>query len=206
MRVLVFGASTVQGFWDSKGGWADRLKRYYYGLQIADHSAYPPRIFNLGILADSTKEILRRFDVEAEARVGDNGSAFIIQVGTNNAVEQNGKMHSTPEEYADGLEQLVKKCYKHSKKILIVGLPAVIESKTNPVPWVDFYYKNHNIKKIEEAAQSVAKKNKLDFVAIHEIFTEQMSQGRELMAWDGLHPSDEGHKLIFELVRNWINS
>lgn len=29
MRVLVFGDSITQGFWDTEGGWVERLRKYY---------------------------------------------------------------------------------------------------------------------------------------------------------------------------------
>jgi lysophospholipase L1-like esterase len=78
---------------------------------------------------------------------------------------------------------------------MIVGFPAVDETKTNPIAWADLYYKNENIQKFENAAKAAAEKLDVPFVPVYEKFKPGMN------AHDGLHPNDEGHQLIFELVR-----
>src|SRR6266446_3620690 len=71
MRALVFGASITQGFWDTEGGWVNRLRRHYDSQVIK--GLHPeenyPTVFNLGISGDSTKGVLKRFNNEAKARV-----------------------------------------------------------------------------------------------------------------------------------------
>jgi lysophospholipase L1-like esterase len=49
VRVLVFGDSIAQGFWDSEGGWVERLRKHYNSLALEDlKSNQQPEIFNLG--------------------------------------------------------------------------------------------------------------------------------------------------------------
>jgi lysophospholipase L1-like esterase len=201
MRVLVFGASSTQGYWDSQGGWADRLKHYYDELQMKDFSVELPHVMNLGVSGDTTKEILKRINDEIKARENEKGISVIIQVGSNNAAEIDGKTRSSTKDYQKELEELIKKAEEHTYKVLVVGLPAVDEAKTNPITWADMYFKNENIKMFEKAAGETAEAMEIAFVPIHGEFLKRMEEGESLQAHDGLHPNDEGHQMIFELVR-----
>jgi lysophospholipase L1-like esterase len=175
MRVLVFGASSAQGYWDSQGGWADRLKHYYDEIQIEDLSQDIPHVMNLGISNDSTSEVLKRLGPECKARMNDKGVAIIIQVGSNNAAEIGGRLRSSPEKYQIDLE-----------------------TKTNPISWADIYYRNENIAEFENAAAEVCDKLDVPFVPLHDHF---LNSKDKLNAQDGLHPNDAGHKFIFALVQ-----
>ncbi len=58
MRVLVFGGSTTQGFWDSEGGWVARLRKFYDLLQLEDlKKRDEPTVFNLGIAGGTSNTI-----------------------------------------------------------------------------------------------------------------------------------------------------
>jgi lysophospholipase L1-like esterase len=201
MRVLVFGASSAQGYWDSQGGWADRLKDYYNELQMRDFSVELPKVMNLGISGDTTTNILNRIDSESRARQNEKGLSFVFQIGTNNAAEEKGKMRFSVEDYKSDLKKLIEIARKYSDKIMVVGFPAVDESLTNPIAWSDIYFKNKNIKMIERAAGEVSQAEGVSFAPIHQKFIELSEAGTTLQAHDGLHPNDAGHQLIFELVR-----
>lgn len=201
MRVLVFGASSTQGYWDSLGGWAERLKHYYDALQMQDWSIEQPRVINLGVSGDNSAAILRRIGPETKARENEKGLAIIIQIGSNNAAEQDGRLVSTVDKYQADLEAIIKKAEEFTYKIIVVGFPAIYEAKTNPVAWADLYYKNNNIFRFEKAAQETSEKLDVPFVAIHQECLKKMAAGDDLQAHDGLHPNDKGHQLIFELVQ-----
>ena len=195
MRVLVFGASSAQGYWDSQGGWADRLKHYYDELQMKDFSVDIPKVMNLGVSGDTTQQILNRIEQETSARQNEKGVAIVIQVGSNNAAEFDGQLRSTPETYKNDMVKIIDRAKKFTDKVIVIGFPAVNETKTNPIAWADLNYKNQNIKTFEDAAMTAAQEVGIPFVPVFESFKEGMN------AQDGLHPNDEGHKLIFELVR-----
>lgn len=199
MRVLVFGASSAQGYWDSQGGWVDRLKRYYFDLKLKNLPADQPGIMNLGVSDDTTGHILKRLEPEAVARENAKGVSFIFQVGSNNAAELDGKLRSTTEEYKKELEQIIEKARQFSDKILVVGFPAVDETRTCPLPWAtNMYFKNANVRVYEDAAAELCRELDVPFVPLHEQFRKSE---QDLHAHDGLHPNDAGHQLIFELVQ-----
>lgn len=60
MRILIFGDSITQGFWDTNGGWVDKLRKHYDELQLQDFDKNPPTVFNLSIDADTSQNILQR--------------------------------------------------------------------------------------------------------------------------------------------------
>jgi lysophospholipase L1-like esterase len=199
MRVLVFGASSAQGYWDSQGGWVDRLKFFYQNSQMRDFSKDIPKVMNLGVSDDTTAHILNRIGPEAKARENAKGVSFIIQAGSNNSAELDGQLRSSPEEYQADLTRLIETARQFSDKVLIVGFPAVDESRTCPLSWApNMYFKNKNIRLFEDAAANKCEDMDVPFIPVHEKF---QNSGEDLQAHDGLHPNDAGHQLIFELVR-----
>jgi lysophospholipase L1-like esterase len=81
MIICIFGDSIAWGATDcEKGGWVERLKTE---LMVKDIDVY-----NLGISGDTTENILKRMDAEAEAR---NPDIIIFSVGINDALKTNGK-------------------------------------------------------------------------------------------------------------------
>jgi lysophospholipase L1-like esterase len=99
------------------------------------------------------------------------------------------------------LQQIINTAKKYSDKILVVGFPGVDEAKTNPIAWADMNFKNDAIFTYEKAAQETCRQLNVPFIPLHQTFMSKAAQGQVLQAPDGLHPNDEGHQLIFELVR-----
>ena len=114
MRVLVFGDSITQGFWDSDGGWIARIRRAYDKQQLKDLSRDEPTVFNLGISADTTQNVLDRFETETIARKGKHELAFVFAIGVNDACPEKGRI--TPEEFRKNIEALVSSAQEHSSK------------------------------------------------------------------------------------------
>ena len=112
MRVLVFGASITQGFYDLEGGWVDRLRRHYDQQKISREVAAPPTIFNLGISADTIGDVIKRFKPETEARKRHGDLTFIFSVGTNNAAEGGG-LSFDPDKYRDDLKALLNQAREY---------------------------------------------------------------------------------------------
>jgi lysophospholipase L1-like esterase len=204
MRVLVFGASITQGFWDTKGGWVQRLRSHYDTIKLQDiekEDDYPD-IFNLGISGNTSKDLLNRLENEAKVRISNkNNSAIIFSIGTNNAaVEGNGKEWSTPEAYRAELQELIYRARGVTDKIMFVGFPCCDESRTTPVSWLDIHYTNERLLIFDKVAREVCAENNILHIPTFEALKEQHDLGKNIFA-DGLHPNDEGHELIFQLVQ-----
>jgi len=202
MRVLVFGASITQGFWDTQGGWVERLRNYYDKRQLQDlFKNKEPTIFNQGISGDKTTNIISRMANEIEARKWHGEElALVIEIGTNDSYEKNGQFFSSPEEYKERLRQITAIAKKHSNRVMFVGLPSCDEKQTTPAGWDNIYWRNDRLKLFNDCVADICKHEGLPFVPVFEEFEQRSANGEKLFE-DGLHPNDAGHQLIFELVR-----
>jgi len=202
MRVLVFGDSITQGYWDTEGGWVDLLRKYYDELQTQDlEGRDEPTIFNLGVSADNTEDILARIEPETKARTRHgNLPIVIIQIGVNDSSFRSDVVQVELEAYRQNLRTVIEKMKPLSSKLIFVGSSACDEAKTVPVSWGDHYYTNEAIKQYEDAMKAVAEQHNIPFVPVFDRFMAVVNEGRELLP-DGLHPNNEGHRLIYEIVK-----
>lgn len=203
MRVLVFGASITQGFWDPEGGWVNRLRKYYDERQLTDlRNGNEPTIFNLGISGDTTQGLIKRFRHETQARLWPNEEfVLVFSIGTNNAlIKSDGTSLASPEEYAADIQQLINEAREFSDKIMLVEIAPCDDKLTNPVFWADISYSNERIAKFNSALRDVATNSNLSCVKIYDELNKRIEKGEQLLE-DGLHPNAEGHEAIFEIVR-----
>ena len=196
--ICIFGDSTAWGAWDTeKGGWVNRLWLY-----TGEKSQGDCEIYNLSISGGTTETILKRFESEATVRKAD---ALVFQSGGNDAYLQGkGGSNKIPlEQFKKNLEEIVKKAKVITPNIIFIGFKNVDETRTTPVSWKDIYYINSEIKKYGEVMKAVCKENEVLYLDIFGLLENEDLE-------DGLHPSTEGHKKIFEKVKgfleenNWI--
>lgn len=198
MRVLVFGDSIAQGFWDAEGGWVSRLRKFYDTQSITENKKDYPTIFNLGISGDSSADLLARFTHETTARLMDN-LVFVFAIGINDARIAAGINFSSPTYYRQNLQKLFNEAKIYSSKILFVGLTPCIETRTNPVSWGDISYTNTRIKAFDDTQREFCQENLIEFVEVFEPL--RMAQQQAELLPDGVHPNGKGHQLIADLVR-----
>lgn len=202
MRVLVFGDSITQGYWDTEGGWVDALRKYYDERQFTDlQNNDEPTIFNLGISADNSSDILKRLEAETAARTWQNNlPTLIVQIGVNDSCLEDGSPQVSLEQYKDNLEQMVTMAKKFGSGLVFVGSSCCHDNRTNPVVWGEHYYSNADIKAYETAMSEVAIKTSTPFIPVFDKFKAELDKGRDLLP-DGLHPNHEGHQVILDIVK-----
>jgi lysophospholipase L1-like esterase len=198
MRVLVFGDSITQGFWDVDGGWVSRLRRAYDQKAIDTDDYDQPTIFNMGVSGNSSDDVLARFDNETKVRANEE-LAFVFAIGVNDARTKAGVNFSDVERYHKNLTKIVSQARQYSDRILFVGLTPCVEERSNPVSWGDTGYTNARIKEFDSTLKEFCEQNGLSFVEIFEPFTKAGSE-TELLP-DSLHPNDDGHQLIADIVK-----
>ena len=197
MRILVFGDSITQGFWDTDGGWVQRIRTVYDKETIK--TGYDlPTIFNLGISGYSSGDIVERFEAETEARCQDEKLGLVFAVGVNDSRTKSGVNFSEPKEYKSNLEKLLAMARKYSDKIVFVGLTPCVEERSNPVSWGDTGYTNDRIRVFNQILEDFCHDNALEFIDILTPFTEAGAK-TELLP-DSLHPNNERHQLIADIV------
>lgn len=138
MRILIFGDSITQGFWDERTGWVGYLAEYYNSQLLSGNDNDPPSVFNLGISADTSREVVKRFETEIKARIKDKKDSVIaFSIGVNNAVIEGNSSWSTPDDYGKDLAELLKIARNYSNKIMFIGISGCDETKNLPVAWGD---------------------------------------------------------------------
>ena len=197
MRVLVFGDSITQGFWDTKGGWASRVREYFDSQKVTGFDSTSPIIFNLGISGNKSDDLLARLENETKVRVAKE-LAFIIAIGVNDTKTQSGINYSNTGRYKQNLSKILDKAKKYSDKIMFVGLTPCGEGDLTFLEWGENKYTNDRIKKFDDTLHQFCLENQVPLVKIYEPFLEAKASAKLLE--DGLHPNDEGHQFIAELV------
>jgi lysophospholipase L1-like esterase len=190
--ICIFGDSTAWGAWDlEKGGWVNRL---WFDVAKIEGDDYV-EIYNCSISGGTTETILERFESEAKIRGAD---AIIFQTGGNDAAYK-----TTPENYLVNLEkfkeniqEIITRAKKITNNIIFMDLKNCDESKTMPVPWIDIYYTNKNIKNYIKVMEEVCDTNNVIFMDLDPLDIRDFD--------DGLHPNAQGHEKIFRQVKNCL--
>ena len=86
----------------------------------------------------------------------------------------------------------------YTEQIILVGLTGVIEKEVTPTPWNNdaFYYSN-DIEKYNLVLKKIASKNSLLFIPMDDVLEDSDFE-------DGLHPNSEGHKKMFERIKEFL--
>ena len=205
MILFIFGDSITQGYWDDKGGWADRVKASVLAKDIAHGFSSYHGVHNLGIDGNTTRQVIDRFEHEMQARLWPGSDyGVIFSVGTNDTVfRAQGDFDSTPERYREELAILSQQARKLTPRVAFLNLCPVDEALTNPLPnsSTGKCYTNERIDKFNEALRDFCETNGLTLIDIHSQFT----QHDNILA-DGLHPNSDGHQIIVESVLPTVES
>lgn len=206
-NIIIFGDSITWGAWDEKGGWTQRLRSFI-------EKSYPPGeevffTYNLGIPGNKTSNILERLRLETEERIDKNYEpeeiVFIFEVGGNDSawLKEENRHKIEKEQFEKNIQELIKIAKEYSNKIVFVGAIQHDESKSCPISWnKNMHYYNKHQKEYNEIVKKTCKNNKVHFIDILKIF--DVSNLKDLLHEDGVHPNSRGHKLIFNKVKKYI--
>lgn len=198
MRVLVFGDSIAYGEYDSQGGWVDRLKTAYVAYRNVHLDDDVPFIYNLSVHGEVTRHLTTRLPHEVVSRRSpwEEVTEFVLvfAAGLNDSLtNDNGEHFSSVDQYVADLEDLYAVARLFAQKMLFVGLTPVADDN----PRMRNYHTDR-IWAFEQALRGFIHTHGLPFVPLFERF--QACVEEEYLFSDGLHPSDEGHRLIYEQV------
>jgi len=203
-RILVFGDSIAYGNEDKKGGWVERLKIFFIEKSFSDSNFYYS-VYNLGISGDTTKELLERFEFETKQRLWENDEIIIIfDIGINDSqfINKEKRLKVSPQKFEENLQELIVIARKFSSKIIFVGLAPVDDLKVDPLPWFpEVSYKNEYVKNFNKIIKLVCDKNNVYFI---DILKDFLDIDYKRLLEDGAHPNSEGHKKIFETVKDFL--
>ena len=189
MRVLVFGDSIAHGASTIDGGWVMKLQSHFKKIDIENKTDVMPDVYNLSISGDKTLDILKRFDNETNVRSVENEVAILFAIGINDTQINDGKPISDFDTFLENISKLTLIAKSYSNKIGFIGLTPVNELYSNPLEWA------------EPGFELIGFTNKR---IVFDSFFEKMDTdgtSKKLLP-DALHPSQKGHDLIFEILKN----
>lgn len=196
-QIFCFGDSVTQGFWDERGGWADRLRQAELAKGLRRQSSYAS-VFNLGISGENSRGVVRRLVNEIEARRWPNNQVIIIvAIGLNDSCIDHGEEQVPLAEYRQNLQQIMRLARDYTSRILLVESTPVDEVRTQPVAWGDYHYSNQRVQQYNHVMHEVAQAGGVSVVPVYRAFTEV---GVADLLHDGLHPNSAGHELLHQII------
>jgi lysophospholipase L1-like esterase len=191
-RICVFGSSIGHGRNDSEcGGWCDRLKRYYF------NEGCGTSVYNLSISGDISSDVVKRFAVEYNAR---QPKIVLIAIGMNDSTFDDNlkKSRASLKDMQKNIEYLISTIKTNGSKVAVIGLTYVDEKRTMPVPWaLNLLYSNDNVKKYDKILEKVSNDNNIPYCYMYDLLRDEDLD-------DGLHPNAEGHKKMYEKIKNFL--
>lgn len=199
MQIFVFGHSIVQGFYDTNGGWVQRLNTYLI-KKILENSKNYYEVFNLGIPDNDSKQLLERFEDELKRRLYEQSDAIIIfQFGANDVQHliKEDKERVSIEEFKKNTKELIKKARKYTNNILFVG--EAYTTIKGPIPgFIDKKLSDLRLEQYSQTQKKVCKELSIPFIDLREKFTKKYWSK---LLKDGIHPTNRGHEQIYKLVK-----
>lgn len=201
-QILFFGGSSVQGVGDAEGGWVDRFKRELHGKMYgAEKLGQKHHIFNLGILGNSSSEVLERIPYELPARQWD-GQNFVVVLGVgandSKAVDSPANYIANIQEFMVTLQNIVDYVRGYTPHIVLIGLTPIDDTRTRPTA-NNSYYSLARIQEFNAALVDIAESNHLTFV---ELYNSMLAlDWRAMLYDDGLHLNSLGYEWLYQRVR-----
>ena len=197
MRVLVFGDSIGQGFYDDIDcGWVQMLQKEYIAKAIAGEEDV--NIINLSVSGHSSQDVLSRIEPEILARKNDEKIIIILAIGVNDSYEKSGHRRTSQTQFRENIGKIINISKKYGE-ILVLGCSAGVDDRLNPTAWnPDLRYSNDRLKLYEEILRDCAKSADAEFVPLWHIINQAQSLHEVLP--DGIHPNNKGHLIIYDQV------
>ena len=204
-NIFIFGDSITYGEWDNSGGWANRIRAHYDDLVLPVPDNYIIT-YNLGIPSDTSTGLAQRLTQETQSRLSPNPSVtniqFIIAIGANDsrwlAAEQ--KRGVELNEFKSNLEKITAAANLFSSQIAFIGLLPCVEQtvlqSAKKHGWVETY-DNQAIELYNQVIKTHCQQSGHDFIDVYNAF---MENGYESLLSDGLHPNNNGHSMLCDLI------
>ncbi len=196
-KILVFGDSISWGAFDTKaGGWVERLKTYFLG----NYKERDISVYNLSVSSNDTRGVLEFLeqDIKRINKIEFEDLTLLFSIGSNDPryvdVEQNVVVSES--EFIENIKSIIELAKSFSSRVVFTGLTVVDENLT--LPWNgNEYWKNQDLKRYDEIISQLCEKYGVDFISLFGLLTINDLD-------DGLHPNSEGHRKIFEKVREYF--
>jgi lysophospholipase L1-like esterase len=199
-KLVVLGDSGVFGWGDAEhGGWCERLRRHWMDLPGG------PVLYNLGVRGDGLERVAARLPAEVGAR-GElrrqRPQGILLAVGLNDTARvgrADGRHQLDPDGFLFGLQQLLPQA-RAIAPVLVLGLTPVL---SEAMPYAEvLWYDNATVTRYERLLEEACQEADVPFLPLLGPLLEQ-SDWEHWLCPDGLHLNSDGHRWIYERVRQW---
>lgn len=199
-KLVVLGDSGVHGWGDADhGGWCERLRRHWMELP------HGPVLYNLGVRGDGLERVAARLPAEVGAR-GElrrqRPQGILLAVGLNDTARigrADGRHQLDPDGFLFGLQQLLPQA-RAIAPVLVLGLTPVL---SEAMPYAEvLWYDNASVARYERLLEEACLEADVPFLPLLGPLLEE----RDWEHWlcpDGLHLNSDGHRWVYERVRQW---
>lgn len=213
-QIKLLGDSITHGVggsgWEQNGevivaGWAQSPDSYCWATLFRDYMAekYDARVVNKACTGTCIEFIINNFD----ALVDEDDDLIICTIGTNNRNQYDVTPESVriaPEALSQRFFGNVKKlndmiCAKGISVIFVANIPA---SAANEQDGVD-YWRIIHMCDINDIYKKGARELGVELISLYDLFTQYCDTNGiivDSLLCDGLHPNDEGYKVMFDLL------
>ena len=199
-KLIVLGDSGVYGWGDpDEGGWCERLRRHWMGLPNG------PVLYPLGVRGDGLERVAARLEQEVHCRGELRRQlphGILLAVGLNDSARvgrPDGRHQLDAEGFLFGLQQLLHQA-RRSAPVLVLGLTPVDEAA---MPYAEvLWYGLDQVRRYERLLEEACLEADVPFLPLLESLLSDLAWLRWLGP-DGLHLNSEGHRQVYERVRQW---
>ncbi len=199
-KLVALGDSGVYGWGDpQEGGWCEQLRRHWMELPTG------PVLYNLGVRGDGLERLAARLRGEVLCR-GElrrqMPQGILIGIGHNDLARvgrRDGRHQLGPDAFLFGLQQLLQEA-RAIAPVHVIGLTPVVEEA---MPYAEvLWYGLEEVCRYEALLEEACLEADVPFLPLVEHMMGG-SQWPELLCSDGLHLNANGHRRVFERVRQW---
>lgn len=201
LRICFIGDSITLGTADAEFlGWPGRL------CQRTQALGHDLSLYNLGIRADTTELIWKRWRAECTPRLPDvaNGR-LVFAFGVNDsAIDITGDVRIPPEQSVANARAILGEA-KAWKPTLWVG-PAPVNKagpRVSPGPGVRYDFANHRIAELDKLYAAAAKEVGVPYLPVYPRLIDDPQWHAAIGRGDGVHAIGAGYGLIARHVAAW---
>lgn len=200
--LLLFGDSITAG----RGV---RQKESYAGLLASffEQDRADVHICNFGVPGDTTQGLVARIAQECDSALShaerNDWVGILIAIGTNDGradKQEDGRSWSC-QRTAQNLKSIVAIARRYTRNVVFLDLPPMDEQRLRESTGILLSASAH--KGVRSAIRSCCFQNALTLLEQQSVWG---TDGRAILAGDGLHMNEIGHKAIFFAVRSWMDS
>jgi lysophospholipase L1-like esterase len=199
-KLIVVGDSGVVGWGDpEEGGWCERLRRHWMGLPQG------PVLYPLGVRGDGLERVSARMDQEVRVR-GElrrqMPHGILLAVGLNDCARigrRDGRPQLDHDAFLFGLQQLLTQAQQLAP-VLMLGLTPVDEAV---MPYAEvLWYQMELVLHYEGLIAEACQEANVPFLPLLDSLTADPSW-LQWLSPDGIHLNSEGHRQVYERIRDW---